>query len=180
LGASIESLWRAEPPWTATWPATRDQAQELVWQLQSAGAVARVLRGSKMTTLDGFFGEIGAALQFPAYFGENWDALNECLTDMLWLRGPAYVLVVTDANLLFRDDKRDSLPTLLKIADFAGESWAAAADEAEPWGHGSVPFHLVLAVEDAAVEAWHRRLARAGIDIPDREFEKGSAPDSTK
>ena len=66
--AGVESLWQAEPPWTVTWRASRANAYELAWKVQGSGAVARVLRGSKMTTLDGFFTELGAALQLPDYF----------------------------------------------------------------------------------------------------------------
>ena len=42
-----------------------------------------------MATIDGevavdresFFTEIARALDFPAYFGRNWDAVYDCLTD---------------------------------------------------------------------------------------------------
>jgi hypothetical protein len=27
---------------------------------------------------------IAAAMEFPDYFGRNWDALNDCLGDMMW------------------------------------------------------------------------------------------------
>jgi len=157
--AGVERLWRAEPPWSVTYSASREDAYELAWKLQAAAVVARILRGSKMTTLDGFFGEAGAALQFPAYFGENWAALNECLTDMMWLRGPAYVLIVVDAHLLFRDDEFDSLPTFLKLADSAGGAWAAPSDLDKPWGHGSVPFHVVFQIPGDALRQWGKRLA---------------------
>ena len=33
-------------------------------------------------------------LRFPAYFGANWDALEECLRDLSWLGGQARVVVV--------------------------------------------------------------------------------------
>ena len=119
-----------------------------------------------MTTLAAFFAEVGAALQLPAYFGENWPALHECLTDLLWLRGPAYVLIVTDADLLFGEDEFDSLPTLLKLASWAGEAWAKPTDQDKPWGHGSVPFHLVFQVRDEALSRWNRRVAASGREAP--------------
>jgi hypothetical protein len=163
-------LRTVDRPWAATYEATIEEAQALSWALQAEGIVARVLRGSKMTTLGDFFDEIGAALQFPAYFGENWDALDECLTDMLWLRGHAYVLIVADADRLFRSDELDSLPTLLAVAERAGERWAAPTDEDKPWGHGSVPFHIIFQVQPTEAAGWRRRVASFVREAPMVDF----------
>jgi len=43
------------------------------------------LRGSKMKDYQGLYNEFGAALQFPYYFGENWNAFDECIKDLSWL-----------------------------------------------------------------------------------------------
>jgi hypothetical protein len=32
-------------------------------------------------------------LAFPAWFGHNWDALADCLTDLSWLPAAGYVLI---------------------------------------------------------------------------------------
>ena len=42
----------------------------------------------------GFFQELARALRFPDYFGRNWDAVYDCLTDLNWLPATGYVLVV--------------------------------------------------------------------------------------
>lgn len=167
----IDRLLLAERPRLLTYPASAEDAYELAWKVQKGGSAARVVRGSKATTLDGFFGEIGAALQLPAYFGENWPALDECLKDLSWLPGPAYVLIVTDADMLFRDDKLDSLPTFLKLAASAGEAWAVPADQDQPWGHGVVPFHVVFQVRKAALKGWSKHVAASGQDAPEADFE---------
>src|ERR1700756_4380721 len=39
----------------------------------------RVLRGAKMESMEGFYDELAAVLQFPLYFGRNWAAMDECL-----------------------------------------------------------------------------------------------------
>jgi hypothetical protein len=167
----IDRLLLAEKPRLMTYPASAEDAYELAWEVQRGGSAARVVRGSKATTLDGFFLEIGAALQLPAYFGENWPALDECLKDLSWLAAPAYVLVVTDADLLFRDDKLDSLPTFLKLAASAGDAWAVTTDPGQPWGHGVVPFHTVFQVRKTALKAWGKRVAASGQDAPEVAFE---------
>jgi hypothetical protein len=156
-----------EPPWAVTLMATRDRAQALARSLQAAGAVAPVLRGSRMTTLDAFFDEVGAALRLPDYFGRNWPALHECLTDLSWLPGDRYAIVVAGAQRLFEDDAFDSLRTFLELIRRAGASWAAAANLDKPWGHGSVPFHVVLQVPPSKLPGWKTRLERAGMAAPD-------------
>jgi hypothetical protein len=167
----IDRLLLARKPWTLTYPASAEDAYALAWKLQRGGSPARVVRGSKMITLDGFFAEMGAALQLPAYFGENWPALDECLKDLSWLPGPAYVLIVTEADMLFRDDEFDSLPTFLRLAEGVGEEWSAPTDTGEPWGHGSVPFHVVFQVPMAALKAWNRRVAASGYKAPKTAFD---------
>ena len=171
--SAIERLRLAVAPWTVTWAAPREAAYELAWRLDAKDVVARVLRGWKMTTLDGFFGEIGAALQFPAYFGENWAALDECLKDMAWLRGPAYVVIVADAHLLFRADATESLATFLKLAESTGHAWAQPADLDRPWGHDVVPFHIVLQVPEAELDGWAARLSGTGRKARPVNFKLG-------
>jgi RNAse (barnase) inhibitor barstar len=33
-------------------------------------------------------------LNFPGYFGHNWDALEECLCDLSWLKAPGGIALV--------------------------------------------------------------------------------------
>ncbi|QDU81619.1 Barstar (barnase inhibitor) [Polystyrenella longa] len=33
-----------------------------------------------------FLDHLAEVLEFPSYFGRNWDALSDCLTDLSWLK----------------------------------------------------------------------------------------------
>src|SRR3990167_6838689 len=50
-----------------------------------AGFALRVIHGKKCSTPAGLFTEFARALDFPDYFGHNWDAMEECLADLEWL-----------------------------------------------------------------------------------------------
>ena len=45
-------------------------------------------------------------LNFPEYFGENWDAFNECITDLNWLSQKLIKIIHTDIPLINFNDKK--------------------------------------------------------------------------
>ena len=106
-----------------------------------AGFVLRVVQGKKCTTPASLFTEFARALDFPDYFGHNWDALEECLADLDWLPAKGYVLLVTDAQCVIPEEEEE-YETLLEILSDAGEAWSK--------GHTSdgrrAPFHVLFAV----------------------------------
>jgi hypothetical protein len=42
-----------------------------------------------------FLEQLGVSLNFPDYFGKNWDALEDCMTDEDWLKSSGAVIVIT-------------------------------------------------------------------------------------
>src|SRR5438477_6914733 len=64
----------------------RAEAGKQEWRLYS-------LDGYKISDKKSFLEKIARAMKFPDYFGKNWDALNDCLTDMEWARGAGYILL---------------------------------------------------------------------------------------
>lgn len=78
--------------------------------------------GWRVFSLDGcviggkaeFLSQSAAVMHFPAYFGQNWDALEECLNDMSWEpRQPA--LLLFDAAGRFAAADPDEFATALDI-----------------------------------------------------------------
>ena len=89
-------------------------------------AYAALIRGGRCANSRRFFREFSAALQFPTYFGENWDALDECLCDMDWLSFRSLTIVIDEYEKLFGKRKRGmkNKEMLRGILENAAAFWA--------------------------------------------------------
>lgn len=79
-------------------------------------------------------GRMAAALEFPACFGQNWDALADYLGDLEWLPAAGYVLLLDGTA-----DLRDAAAEDYRIA--AG----ILADTVETWRERGIPFWVFVA-----------------------------------
>ena len=66
---------------------------------------------------DAMLAEIAAALDFPDWFGANWDALEDCLTDLSWRPQGPHLFLFSDAV------PGDELGILQDVLASAAESW---------------------------------------------------------
>ena len=126
----------------------------------SGQVVARRIRGHKAKTTAALFDEFAAALQFPCYFGENWDAFDECLNDLEWLPGDAYLLFITNSNRLLDEEAPQELTQLLDLLASAGAEWAKAMGGERP--RSAKPFHAVLQCTHEDEHGLRRKLQAAG------------------
>jgi hypothetical protein len=132
------------------------------------GLTVRVVRGRKMRTVSGLFDEFAAALQFPYYFGENWAAFDECLSDMDWLpMGAGLVVAVLDPGEVLADAPKGELPVLARRIAAAAETYSNPIDLGEWWDRPPVPFHVVLCAPPEDVAAVRARWRAAGAKVPD-------------
>jgi len=105
------------------------------------GFALRTINGKHCGTSAGLFDEFARALEFPDYFGHNWDALEECLADLEWLPAKGYVILVTDAPAVLSGDEEE-YETFLEVLSDAGEAWS----KGQAGGGRITAFHVVFAV----------------------------------
>lgn len=109
----------------------QDAARSGVYRASRADAIEDALRGSKLSLARialhdlsdkrALLRRIAAKLGFPAWFGENWDALEDCLTDLSWREGEGHVLVVEGFQFLPAEDLGELIDVMTSVAQF----WAA-------------------------------------------------------
>src|SRR5262249_21868603 len=72
-----------------------------------------------------FLERVANALGFPEWFGGNWDALNDCLTNLDWLSTKTgYVLVFEKSERFFSRHKQE-FDDATAVLGAAAEYWKA-------------------------------------------------------
>ena len=69
---------------------------------------------------EALMGCVARALGFPQWFGGNWDAIEDCLTDLSWSSAAGHVLLIEGAADLPVDERG----ILVDILASAAASWA--------------------------------------------------------
>ena len=154
-------LQSTKAPWTTLLMVTAGQRTESVVRPPNEFAL-KVIHGTKCQTTDGLLTECARALDFPDYFGHNWDALEECLTDLEWLPAKGYVLLITEAVHVLPNDETE-YETFLEILRDAGEAWGSGQAGME--ARRPTPFHALFAVseqEKAKRAHWGMKEINAG------------------
>src|SRR5262245_58318890 len=157
----LAALSRTAPPWTHLWATSADNMITALREWESKSVCkrsVRIIRGRKSATKLQFFDEATAALQFPNYFGENWDACNECLIEMHNSRDTAAIVVaITETDrLLVKESSREAGI----LADVVASSLQASNRAEKP--KKSRPFHVVFQVAPELESSTRKRWLAAG------------------
>jgi RNAse (barnase) inhibitor barstar len=94
-----------------------DPSRSGVYRVAHADGFAPIAR-IRFQEKDALLRAIAAALRFPDWFGQNWDALEDCLTDLSWLDADAYVLVFDHAQ------PGDDFGVLADVLRSSAQYWA--------------------------------------------------------
>ena len=82
------------------------------------------VEGKNIGRKEQLLNHVATALHFPGDFGHNWDALEECLTDMEWVDADGYVIYYDHIDALMAAHP-DQFATLVEILRDAVASWKA-------------------------------------------------------
>ena len=158
-------LQSTKAPWTSLLIVTPGQRTESLVR-PPTGLVLKIIKGLHCKTPATLLAEFARALDFPDYFGHNWDGLEECLTDLEWLPAKGYIVLITDAAHVLSNDDTE-YETFLEILCDAGEAWGSG--QAGMGTRRATPFHVLFAVskhEKAKRAHWGMNAINAE---PDRE-----------
>jgi hypothetical protein len=92
-----------------------DSSKSGVYRTSRADEILDATRGSALkiahiglkgvSEKEALMQHIAQALEFPRWFGGNWDALEDCLTDLSWSKAGGHVLLIEGAEGLPADER---------------------------------------------------------------------------
>ncbi|MFI8946941.1 barstar family protein [Streptomyces sp. NPDC053750] len=98
------------------------------------------MRGQEMRDSDGVFTQFYEALRLPDYFGWNWNALRDCLTDLHWISAKHFLLTIDDADAVLSESTEER-EILFRALNDAVKFWAGKPDLP---GEEKITFQAVL------------------------------------
>jgi RNAse (barnase) inhibitor barstar len=111
----------------------RDPARSGVFRLpETVGWVSQVTTTdfafwrvdlAKVRSKSSLLAALAKGLDFPEWFGHNWDALQDCLTDLSWRPAPGYVVVLENCEGL-AGGAPEAFETTLDVFRHAARWWA--------------------------------------------------------
>ncbi len=160
----IDHIRSTDPPWVQL--LILKEGQEFDFEdlrIQFPEYVVKVVDGSDCKNRSDLFIEFYRLFEFPAYFGRNWDALDECITDLEWMPGEGYVLVVKNADRLLSEETQDDYDIFIRTLKKSGEEWSTP--QVGEWARPGIPFHVLLTVSES------KRKIRGDWNIPEIHHE---------
>jgi hypothetical protein len=107
----------------------KDPSRSGVYRTSRADPLEDAVRGSRLNfarvalagarTKEELLDRIAQALSFPDWFGRNWDALEDCLTDLSWCEADGHVFMFEGAV------PGDDLGVLIDVLASSAQFWAA-------------------------------------------------------
>ncbi|MCB0132039.1 MAG: barstar family protein, partial [Caldilineaceae bacterium] len=83
---------------------SRAKADSLFGDMTEQGWRGFYIDGDQVTDKASFLQAAATAMEFPGYFGHNWDAFEEMLVDPSWRSAPGLLLLYDDPVTLARRD----------------------------------------------------------------------------
>ncbi len=106
--------------------------------LEPAGWRVFAFDGKRISDKASYLTEVARAMNFPDYFGKNWDALQDSLTDLGWAPARGYVILYPHAD------------RFAKSPDWR-TAWSILLTAVARWQQAGTPMYILLGGMDESL-----------------------------
>ncbi len=106
--------------------------KKLCGTLSSLGFKTFTIEGNAINSEESFFLEVSKVLNFPDYFGENWDAFHDCFGDFLISEKGPIALIWKEATSTLNSSLKTFLKVTYELLSVIAEAGSFQDNEIEP------------------------------------------------
>lgn len=110
-----------------------ERLDELCAAARSRAMAVIEVDGTAMHDKATLLAELARAFALPDWFGQNWDALADCLTDLSWKEADGFVVLW-----------RNAAPVARQLPDALAAALDVMRDAADCWRNDGLPFWVLL------------------------------------
>lgn len=114
---------------------------ELSSLCQEYGFQLFYINGKDITSKAEFLQAAAETMNFPDYFGDNWDAFTDCISDLSWLSAAGYILLYTQPDNFANNDPSE---------------WSIALDvfqeAVEYWRETDTPMYVLFSRDNLVLD----------------------------
>ncbi len=103
-----------------------------------------ILNGRKMQSWSELMLEFEEVMRFPAYFGKNIAALDECLADLEWAPASSYRIVIRAAGAVLAEEAKVDQAYFFKLLNNISLEWANGSIPGTNWTRNETAFRVIL------------------------------------
>lgn len=119
---TLKKLFDTQAPSGVFWLKNHVAVEELTKLSKAHNMAFFHLEGKKIEKKEQFLNHAAVAMHFPEYFGDNWDAFEDCITDFEWIEAEGYVIYF-DHTEAFAQHHESQLETVTELFQDAVTYW---------------------------------------------------------
>ncbi|MFK4067607.1 barstar family protein [Streptomyces sp. NPDC029674] len=131
-------------PWVVFVPERTAEVQRQLRTLETTGGTVHHFSAADLLTEQEIHRAFAKSFRFPGYYGNNWDALVDCLDDLCGAvtRGVGVVGVIRDADVLL---EADHFPLFVSVLCQGADRANSAVDlDGDPLDRPAIAEHFVF------------------------------------
>ena len=119
---ALQKLFDGDTPPGVYWLKSRVPVTEISKLAKAKKFAFFHLEGKKIEGKQQFLNHAAVVMHFPDHFGNNWDAFEDCITDLEWIEADGYVIYF-DHTEAFAEHHESELETVVELFQDAIDSW---------------------------------------------------------
>jgi len=119
---ALKQIFDNGKPSGVHWLKQHAPVPEVAKLAKSKGMAFFHIEGKNIQKKEQFLNHVSMAMHFPDYFDHNWDAFEECITDLDWVDADGYVIYF-DHTDGFANHHESQLETVIELFDDAVAYW---------------------------------------------------------